>query len=333
MDFYNYQCAIPLFALIVLLYLLPTSKSRGKLLPPGPFKLPILGNLLGLSPHTTKPHKYFTELAKTHGPLMTLQLGSVTAIVVSNSHFAKQVLLRNHRVASTLYDLDAVQAHEHGIYSIGSLSATSPKWKILRKIYTTQLLSDKMLVAMQCHRHNVVEKMVCHIRECSLAKTVVDLGQLVYEASFNVMCSTIFSLDLESDGKIREIMDLMNCIIKEIGRPNIVDCYPFLKVVDPQRIRHRITCYCAKLFKIFDDILELRLKSKKDKVNCSAESHNDLMDVILEVMEEQRDQIKREHIHHLLLVSLRYISFKHNTFILNTSNIMAQLIEEALKGT
>ncbi|KAL2902582.1 Geraniol 8-hydroxylase [Bienertia sinuspersici] len=231
---------------------------------------------------------------------MTLQLGSITAIVVSNSIFAKQVLLKNHHVSSTPYHLDAVRAHEHDSFSIGPLSASSPMWKILRKIYSTQLLSENMLEAMQSHRQLMLEKLICSITECSLADAFVDVGQLVYDASFNMMCSTLFSMDLGRDEKIKEIKDLMNCIIKEIGRTNIVDCYPFPKEIDPQRIRHHLTSYCVKLFKLFDEILEVRLKFKKDQVKGSR-LYNDLMDVILEVMEEQGDEIKREHIHHLLL--------------------------------
>ncbi|KAL2934615.1 Geraniol 8-hydroxylase [Bienertia sinuspersici] len=157
-----------------------------------------------------------------------------------------------------------------------------------------------MVDAMQSHRNQVFEKLLACIKECSQANISVDLGQVVYDASFKMMFSTIFSLDSVCDEKVREIKDLMDCIIKEIGRPNIADCYPFLKVVDPQCIRHRLTSYCAKVFKLFDQILEVRLKSREELVKYSG-IYNDLLDVIVEVMEEQRDDIKREHVQHLLL--------------------------------
>ncbi|KDP43053.1 hypothetical protein JCGZ_25239 [Jatropha curcas] len=62
--------------------------SSGKL-PPGPTPLPILGNLLELG---DKPHKSLAKLAKIHGPLMSLQLGQITIVVISSSSLAKQVL-------------------------------------------------------------------------------------------------------------------------------------------------------------------------------------------------------------------------------------------------
>ncbi|XP_021845064.2 geraniol 8-hydroxylase [Spinacia oleracea] len=301
MDLLSYiMWILPTFVAIFLLISLPKPKSYAKNLPPGLFPLPIFGNLFKLFPHITKPHKYFAELAKTHGPIMSLQLGSTTAIVVSNSMLAKQVLLKNHDVFSSLYDLDAVRAHDHEKFSIGPLSASSPMWKVLRKIYNTKLLSDKMLETMQEHRYRKLEELLYYMKKCSQTNTIVDVGQAVYDASFDMISSTIFSMDSGSDVRIREIKDLMDCIIKEIGRPNIVDCYPLLKMIDPQRIRHRLTAYCVKLFKLFDEIVGMRLKSRKDQVH-SLGLYNDLLDVILDVMEEQSDEINRDHLHHLPL--------------------------------
>ncbi|XP_010676963.3 geraniol 8-hydroxylase-like [Beta vulgaris subsp. vulgaris] len=303
MDLFSYMLwMLLLCATIIMFFLISLTKpkSYAKNLPPGPSPLPIFGNLLDLLPYTTKPHKYFAELAKTHGPIMSLQLGSITAIIVSNSVLAKQILLKNHKISSTLYDLDAVQAHDHEKFSIGPLSASSPMWKILRKIYNTRLLSDKMMEAMQTHRYRKLEDLLCYMKISSEANICVDVGQVVYDASFNMICSTIFSMDLSSDIRIIEIKNLMDCIIQEIGRPNIVDCYPFLKMIDPQRIKHRLTIYCVKLFKLFDEIVGLRLKSKEGEANYSG-LYNDLLDVILDVMEEQKDEINGDHLHHLLL--------------------------------
>ncbi|XP_056689022.1 geraniol 8-hydroxylase-like [Spinacia oleracea] len=302
MDLLSYiKWSLPLYP-IIFFFLISLAKSKpyNKNLPPGPSPFPIFGNLLQMLPNITKPHKYFAELAKTHGPIMSLQLGSTTAIVVSTSTLAKQVFLKNHDAFSSLYDLDAVRAHDHEKFSIGPLSASSPMWKVLRKIYNTRLLSDKMLETMQTHRYRKLEELLCYMKECSQTNTIVDVGQAVYDASFDMISSTIFSMDSSCDVRITKIKDLMDCIIKEIGRPNIVDCYPLLKMMDPQRIRHRLTAYCVKLFKLFDEIVGMRLKSRKDQVH-SLGLYNDLLDVILDVMEDQSDEINRDHLHHLLL--------------------------------
>lgn len=66
-------------------------------LPPGPWRLPIIGNIHQLA--STVPHRALLHLAKKHGPLMHLKLGEVDMIVVSTSEVAKE-LLKTHNKAS-----------------------------------------------------------------------------------------------------------------------------------------------------------------------------------------------------------------------------------------
>lgn len=55
-------------------------------LPPGPKKLPIIGNLHQIS---EPPFRCFRDLATQYGPIMHVKLGEVDAIVVSSPEIAK----------------------------------------------------------------------------------------------------------------------------------------------------------------------------------------------------------------------------------------------------
>ncbi|KAH7851301.1 hypothetical protein Vadar_009537 [Vaccinium darrowii] len=95
--------------------ILRLTKTRSKL-PPGPTPLPIIGNLLKLG---DKPHKSLAELAKTHGPIMSLKLGQITAVVISSSALAKEVLQKQDLSFSNFRIIpNAAQALDQHKYSV-----------------------------------------------------------------------------------------------------------------------------------------------------------------------------------------------------------------------
>lgn len=76
---------------ILLLSLSRTRRRRRSALnlPPGPQTLPILGNLHQIGP---LPHRSLWALARQHGPVMLLRLGSVPTVVVSSPEAAREVM-------------------------------------------------------------------------------------------------------------------------------------------------------------------------------------------------------------------------------------------------
>ncbi|KAL0693025.1 hypothetical protein Bca4012_060205 [Brassica carinata] len=89
---------IVLSSILWYIWLYAKSKRQFPPLPPGPWGLPILGNLPFLKPEL---HTYFQGLAKKHGPIFKLWFGSKLAIVVTSSEVAREILRTNDVVLRT----------------------------------------------------------------------------------------------------------------------------------------------------------------------------------------------------------------------------------------
>ncbi|OAE21462.1 hypothetical protein AXG93_2105s1010 [Marchantia polymorpha subsp. ruderalis] len=110
--------------------------------PPGPPSLPVIGQLhhlvSGLLHHT------LAKIAEKYGPIMWLELGAVGVVVVSSSDMAREILkAQDHIFASrpsTLFS-DLVLGKGQDL----AFSPLNDHFRLVRKVYTTQLLSQQQI--------------------------------------------------------------------------------------------------------------------------------------------------------------------------------------------
>jgi hypothetical protein len=107
---------------------------------PGPFRWPVVGNLLMLG---SLPHRALYKLSKKYGDIMELKLGSVLTIVVSSPEMAKQVLKVHDLVSAsrpeTIASKIIFQQRDIGWAPYGD------HWRHMRKLSTLELLTLKRL--------------------------------------------------------------------------------------------------------------------------------------------------------------------------------------------
>jgi hypothetical protein len=288
--------------LIKTFHIIPRSKANHKKLPPGPKPFPVIGNLLELG---DKPHKSLTELAKVHGPIMTLKLGRVTTIVISSANTAKEVLQTHDRLLSNRTIPDAVRAHKHDEFGLPWIPNISSQWRNLRKICNGQLFSNPALDANQDIRRKKVQELLAETRQSSLTGEAVDIGRAAFKTTLNMLSNTILSVDLAdpNSDSARKFKEIVWNIMKEIGKPNLADYFPVLKKFDPQGIRQRLTVNFGKLIDVFDHMISERLHLRK--VSGSITNRNsDMLDTLLNISEENSEKMDKTTMKHFFLVSI-----------------------------
>ncbi|XP_065858094.1 geraniol 8-hydroxylase-like [Euphorbia lathyris] len=271
--------------------------SSGRL-PPGPFPLPIIGNLLQLG---TKPHKSLAKLANIHGPIMSLKLGQITTVVISNATLAKETFQTHDLNLSDRSVPDAIHAQDHHL-SIEWLPLGA-EWRNLRKICSSYIFANQKLDLNRELRRNKIQQLIADVEDSCREGKAVNIGEVAFRTMINTLSSSICSLDLtdSSSDRVREFKEVFRSIMDEVGKLNLSDYFPLLRKIDPQSIRRRTSVYFGKLLGIFDSVIDERieLRKKEGYIRC-----NDVLEILLNLNDEgsSSQMLDRPSLKHLFMV-------------------------------
>ncbi|PKI49976.1 hypothetical protein CRG98_029650, partial [Punica granatum] len=283
---------------IFLLFLTKSFFHRSKL-PPGPSGFPILGSLLNLG---ARPHESLFHMARRHGPLMTLRLGFVTTVVASSPEAAKEVLGKHDKTFSDRLIPDVIMAQPNPESTLAWVPGDQA-WRNRRRICTTQMFAAQPLDALQHLRHEKVCQLIRHIeKKHSISGTPVDIGQVAFATTLNLISSTLFSIDMVDPEfeTAQEFKDVVWRIMEDAGKANLSDYFPVLRPFDLQGIKRHIKVSYLRLHDIFDDIIEKRLKGRAQQ-SASATRNGDFLDVLLDQCQEEGSGFNRQTIKPLIL--------------------------------
>uniref|UniRef100_A0A8C8VR01 Unspecific monooxygenase n=1 Tax=Pelusios castaneus TaxID=367368 RepID=A0A8C8VR01_9SAUR len=190
------MAAIFTMAFILISIRIIGNMTKKHILPPGPWSLPIVGNLLQLGEY---PHLSFIQMRKKYGDVFLLKLGMVPVVVVNGLDMVKQVLLRDgERFAGR------PKMHTFSFFADGkSLSFSvdyGESWKFHKKIASKALRFFSKSEAKTSTCSCLLEEHVCAeasalvkmFLEFSSEKGAFDPTGITTCAVANVVCALCF---------------------------------------------------------------------------------------------------------------------------------------------
>ncbi|XP_031102368.1 premnaspirodiene oxygenase-like [Ipomoea triloba] len=203
------------------------AKSSGKL-PPGPWKLPIIGNLLHLMSGSLPAHRVLSDLAKRYGSssgLMLLKLGEIPAVIVSSRDMAKE-FLRTHDLAfASRPELTASKILFYNCWDV-ALSPYGDHWRQIRKICVTELLNPKIVRSFGSIRSDEIHRLLAHLRS-SLGRPV-NMSQRIALFMSSLTCRS--ALGSVFSGR-EELVELLEEISGLLGSFEFADTFPSWKLL------------------------------------------------------------------------------------------------------
>jgi len=301
------QQEIPLvlgFLLLVFAVLRLGKKSKGhdstRTPPPGPWKLPLIGNIHQLASSATMPHYLCAHWAKKYGPIMQIQIGEVPTVIISSPDAAKEVLKTQE---INFAERPALLVSEIMLYNGQGMSFAKfgDHWKLMRKACIWGLFSATRKLSFRSIREEEVSNLISSIR--SKAGSPINLRELLLDLSNEIITRT--SIGKKCKNKAR-FLHTIEQVSKSVGGVNIVDLFPSARLV------HMISNMTSSLQRLheetdqmLEDIINERRASRVEKKTGEnkIEAGDDLLDVLLNLQDDGNFKVKTDSIKSIILVS------------------------------
>ncbi|TVU31194.1 hypothetical protein EJB05_22872, partial [Eragrostis curvula] len=216
---------------------------------------------------------------------MSIQLGAVTTVVASHPDAAREILQRHDAIFSNRSPPDATGLHSKNS-SIWLPNA--PRWRAMRKLMGTELFAPHRLDALGHLRREKVQELVAHVARLADQGRPVNVGQVTFVTSLNLVSRTFFSRDLTSlddHGDAGEFQEVITDIMEAVGCPNISDFFPAVAAADLQGWRRRLAKLFARLHRIFDQEIDKRVSDRRN----GEPRKNDFLDLLLDAAAREDD--------------------------------------------
>ncbi|KAF8762350.1 hypothetical protein HU200_009529 [Digitaria exilis] len=283
-------------------------------LPPGPAPVPVLGNLHLLGP---LPHQSLRELARRHGPVMQLRLGTVPAVVVSSASAAREVMkTHDGDCCSRPSSSPGPRRMSYGLKDV-AFAPYGEYWREMRRLFVVELLSMRRVKAAWRAREHHVDRLVAALMTGAAAaaeKKAVALDEHVFALADGIIGTVAFGNMYGSERfKKKQFQHVVGDAMNMMASFSAEDFFPNAG----GRLVDRLTGLVARRERIFRDldaffdaVIDHHMDPARvhlDPSRPTPEHGPDLIDAFVALMKERRHhqegsslRFTRDHIKGLL---------------------------------
>lgn len=177
--YYNYLfMATVLLLPFLLITMFKPRKHDGENLPPGPWRLPVIGSmhhLIGALPH----HAMRDLACRYDAPLMLLRLGELNVVVASSAVASREIMKTHDAAFATRPRTATLRAITTDDLAI-SLAPHGEQWRRLKKLCVTELLNARQVRSLRgCREANAAALVSSIISLLSSSSEPVNISSLI----------------------------------------------------------------------------------------------------------------------------------------------------------
>uniref|UniRef100_A0ACD5VLS8 Uncharacterized protein n=1 Tax=Avena sativa TaxID=4498 RepID=A0ACD5VLS8_AVESA len=317
---------LPLASVLLLLHG-SWKKRPGAKLPPGPWCLPMVGSLHQIGP---LPHRSLSALARRHGPVMTVWLGTVPAVVLSSPEAAREALRTHDADCCSRAPSAGPRLLSYG-YKDVAFSPYSDHVREMRKLFILELLSRRRVQAARHAREAQVEKLVKSLASSSGGGGIpVPIADHVFAAVDGIIGSFAFGENYAAEQFKEQFVPVLNETMDMLSSFSAEDFFPgaFGRLVDRVTgIKARRDKIFEKLDGFFEQLVDQyedpsRRKPADDDEGCASVLVQELVDLW---KKNGGEDFTREHVKAMLMNT--FVGGNHTSSV-TISWAMAELIRQ-----
>ncbi|KAB2049390.1 hypothetical protein E1A91_A13G178900v1 [Gossypium mustelinum] len=253
-----------------------TINSNDKL-PPGPWKLPFIGNLHQLV--GSLPHRVLRDLANHHGPLMHLQLGESSTIIVSSPEIAKEVMITHGIIFADRPYVAALDVLTYNSMDI-AMTRYGNYWRQMRRICTVELLTAKRVQSFESIRQEQVSGLVKYIS--SNHGSPINLTKKIFSLTYRITSRAAF-------GNVCKEHDVYSSVVDDTIKLGsgfrLADMFPSVRVLERiSGLRQKAEALFQKSDKILQGIINEH-RASLERGLIGEEVKEDLVTVLLKIQQ------------------------------------------------